>query len=111
MDISIKASNLELTEALKGYVMEKIEALEKYAPVILRARIEVSRTTNHHHKGGSLWRAEANLKASKHLFRASASAADIYAAIDQLKDELKHELRSWKEKQTKRNVGRGRRQV
>ncbi len=102
MDITLKATNLELTEALRAYAEEKISSLEKYYPEVMRARVELERTTRHHHKGGDLWRAEANVQAPKHLFRAEAEAQDIYAAIDALKDELKDELHRWKEKHSAR---------
>ncbi len=108
MDIVFKGTNLELTDALKTYAQEKISGLEKYYPDVLRARVELERTTRHHHKGGDLWRAEANLQAPKHLFRAEAEAQDIYAAVDALKDELKHELRRWKEKNSGTNVRKSR---
>lgn len=98
MDISFKATNLELTEALKNYATEKIVSLEKYYAGIVRARVDLERTTKHHHKGGALWCAVANVQAPGHLFRAEAEAEDIYAAIDRLKDELKNELQAAKKK-------------
>ena len=95
MTVTIKGTNLDLTPALKRYAMDKALALLKFFPSITIARIELERTTKHHRKG-VVWRAEANLKAPQHLFRAEALAGDIYSAIDMLVDELKRELRALK---------------
>lgn len=97
MIINIKGTNLELTPALRRYAEEKVVALTKFFSDLTQARIELERTTKRHHKG-KVWRAEANLLGPRHLFRAEAVGSDIYTAIDSLKDELKRELRAYKEK-------------
>lgn len=99
MTITIKATHIELTDALRNYVEEKIGGLTKYYAEAMLADIEVGKTTNHHNKGEDIFRAEANVTAPNHLFRASAEAADLYAAIDQLKNALKQEFIRYKEKQ------------
>ncbi|OGL87373.1 ribosomal subunit interface protein [Candidatus Uhrbacteria bacterium RIFCSPLOWO2_02_FULL_48_12] len=107
MVVDIKGTNLELTPALKKYATEKIASLVKFYPGLIQARIELERTTKHHHKG-EVWRAESNISGPQHLFRAEAMANDIYAAIDAMKDELKRELQALKEKRA-RFVRRARR--
>lgn len=107
MTVTIKGTNLDLTLPLKKYAEYKILALAKFFPGLTQARIELERTTKHHHKG-EVWRAEANISGPQHLFRAEAMANDIYAAIDAMKDELKHELHALKEKRV-RLVRRARR--
>ena len=97
MTTSIKGTNIVLTVALKKYVNEKIFSLVRFFFGVTQARVELERTTKHHHKG-EVWRAEANLYGPQHLFRAEATATDIYAAIDLMKDELKREFRTLKEK-------------
>lgn len=97
MTVTIKGTNLELTPALKQYAAEKVLSLGKFFPGLTIARLELERTTRHHHKG-EVWRAEGNLHGPHHLFRAEAEAADIYAAVDRMKDELKRELHASKEK-------------
>ncbi|KKU48194.1 ribosomal subunit interface protein [Candidatus Uhrbacteria bacterium RIFCSPLOWO2_12_FULL_46_10] len=99
MVISIKGTNLDLTPALKRYAEQKILSLAKFFPGLTHARVELERTTKHHHKG-DVWRAEANLHGPKHLFRAEAVSTDIYAAVDAVKDELKRELHGLKEKRS-----------
>jgi|SRR3989338_1431230 len=97
MTITIKGTNLDLTPALKQYATEKVLNIEKFLPSIVLAELELERTTRHHQKG-LVWRAEANLHAPQHLFRAEAFGEDIYKAIDALKKELKHAIGSLKEK-------------
>ena len=99
METSIKATDLELTPALKKYAQDKINSLVKFLPGLTHAWVELQRTTKHHHKG-EVWRAEANLHAPQHLIRAEAKATDIYAAIDLMKDGLRRELKSLKDKRT-----------
>lgn len=97
MEITIRGTNLELTPALKRYATKKVASLEKFFPGVTIARVELERTTKHHHKG-NIWRAEVNLDAPQHVFRAEAVGADLYGAIDAVKDELKRELQGLKEK-------------
>lgn len=100
MAINIKGTNLDLTPALKQYVEDKIISLIKFYSGLTQVRVELERTTKHHHKG-EVWRAEANISGPKHLFRAEAVADDIYSAIDEMKDELKRELQALKEKRSR----------
>ncbi len=98
MQIDIKGTNLELTEAIKDYINEKIGSLEKFYDGILIARVDVGLTTKHHQKG-NIFRAEVNLDVpQKHVLRAAAEREDLYMAINQVKDELQRQLKKFKEK-------------
>jgi len=54
--------------------------------------VDIGKTTEHHRKG-DVFRAEINFTAGKKLLRAVAKEADLYAAIDKAKDEMRRELR------------------
>jgi len=98
MQIDIKGTNLELTQAIKDYINEKIGGLEKFFDQILEARVEVGLTSKHHQKG-KIFRAEANLEVpQKHIIRAEAEREDLYMAINEVKDELQIQLKKYKEK-------------
>ena len=98
MQIDIKGTNLELTEAIKDYVNEKIGGLEKFFDQILEARVDVGLTTKHHQKG-NIFRAEVNLEVpQKHIIRAEAEREDLYMAINEVKDELQRQIKKYKEK-------------
>ncbi|MFA5188960.1 MAG: ribosome-associated translation inhibitor RaiA [Patescibacteria group bacterium] len=98
MQIDIKGTNMELTQAIKAYIDEKIGGLEKFFDQILEARVEVGLTTKHHQKG-NIFRAEVNLEVPrKHILRAEAEKEDLYMAINQVKDELQAQIKKYKEK-------------
>ena len=90
MKIVIKGTNLELTEALKSYVNEKIGHLEHFSDEILEARVELE-TSTHHQKG--FFRCEVNLDLPHmQVLRAESTEADLYAAIDLVVPKLRTEM-------------------
>jgi putative sigma-54 modulation protein len=99
MKLNIKATNLELTPALRNYIQEKMDMLEKFLgdrPVI-QADFEIELTTKHHLKG-EIFRAEANLSMPRELLRVEKAEKDMYKAIDKVKDHLKEMIVKHKEK-------------
>jgi len=84
---------MELTEAISDYLAKKLGTLEKFLDpkVEAMARVEMGRTTNHHHKG-DVYHAEINLEVGKEIYRAEAQTSDLYAAIDMMKDEVAQEV-------------------
>jgi len=102
MNINIKATNTELTGAISDYVHQKMGDVEKFIksndPESVSIYFEVEKTTDHHQTGPIL-RAEANLKIDGKYFRAESSQEDIYAAIDEVKDEIISAVKSHQDKQ------------
>lgn len=101
MQIKIKTTNIELTDAIEAYVEEKVRSVEKFAvphvdenPI---AEVEIGKTTNHHNSG-DVFRAEVNLRVRGKQFRATSEKNDLYAAIDDMRNELVRELNSHKDK-------------
>lgn len=93
MKINIKATGIELTPAISGYVDKKISALEKYfsqSPDAV-AKVEVGRHTQHH-KSGAVFKAEVHIIGSGFDLYAVSESTDLYAAIDMVKDEIAREL-------------------
>ncbi len=102
MQIKIKTTNIELTDALSSYVEEKLQSIEKFMvpheeeePV---AYVEIGKTTNHHNRG-DVFRAEVTTTVRGKQFRSSCEKSDLYAAIDDMKDELIRELNSYKNRE------------
>ncbi|MFA6050654.1 MAG: ribosome-associated translation inhibitor RaiA [Candidatus Paceibacterota bacterium] len=89
----VKATSMELTPAISDYLDKKLSVLEKFVDEKSEAiaRIEVGRTTGHHHKG-DVFRAEITLDVEGKQFRAEAEAGDLYAAIDMMKDDVVQEV-------------------
>ena len=84
---------MELTGAISDYLAKKMGALEKFVDSSVEsiARIEIGRTSNHHHKG-DVFRAEINLEFGANKFRAEAESDDMYRAIDMMKEEIVGEV-------------------
>lgn len=101
MKIKITTTNIELTSAIESYVEEKVNSVEKFAlahknedPVV---EVEIGKTNNHHHSG-DVFRAEANVVVRGKHFRATSETTDLYAAIDDMRNELVRVLSSDKDK-------------
>ncbi|OGI65123.1 ribosomal subunit interface protein [Candidatus Nomurabacteria bacterium RIFCSPLOWO2_01_FULL_39_18] len=97
MQINLQGKNMELTEAIKGYVLNKETTLGRLLEKAEEAggevavSFEVSKATNHH-KSGSVFHADCliNLKGEK--FYGSADEEDLYQAIDKVKENLFREI-------------------
>jgi len=110
MKITIKATNIELTQSIRVEVERKIGELEKYiqgsekqnssgiGKPLYEAWVEVGRTTRHHKKG-DIFRAEIQMRLPGKSLRVESENIDLYQAIDEVRDELKAELNKYKEKQ------------
>lgn len=86
--------NIELTEALEGYVQQKLSRLERYNSDIVDARVTLSVR-----EGGDAMRRnriEVQLNVPGGIIRAEENHADMYAAIDRASDVLERQLRKYK---------------
>ena len=103
MNINIKGTGIEMTPAIRGYVDEKIgglaKLLENVDPSSIQVDVEVGRPSQHH-RSGSVYRAEVNISVPGSLLRAEKSAESVYAAIDEVKDEIGREIKRYKDRQT-----------
>ncbi len=102
MNLDIKATNLELTPAIKEYIETKIAGLSKFVEKwekigAIEARFELAKISNHHNKG-EVYHAEANLTLDGQFVRAEASGEDAHAVIDKVKDIMKAEITKLKSK-------------
>lgn len=97
--IEIKGTNMELTEAIRDYAEKRLAALapmcEKYSPCDVA--VDVGKTSNHHNKG-EVFYAEFNLTIPGALLRATVTRDDLYAAIDECRDDLRRQLVDRKER-------------
>lgn len=99
MKINIRANNLKITPAIKNYIEDKMSMVEKFLGKVevINCDFEVELTTKHHHKG-DIFRAEVNLEIAKDLLRVEKLEADLYKAIDKVKDHLIDVIKKYKEK-------------
>jgi putative sigma-54 modulation protein len=105
--VSIKATNMNLTDAIRNYVADKCSALDKLAQDFEPAAeiaIEVGKSTRHHNKGPYM-RCEMNLTIPGTILRAEEEREDLYEAIDVAQSELKRQLVEHKDRLIDKNRG------
>ncbi|MFH1426802.1 MAG: ribosome-associated translation inhibitor RaiA [Candidatus Kerfeldbacteria bacterium] len=96
MPTNISGKNMDLTDAIKSYVMEKTASLTKYYNNIIEIDVEVSRNT--HHKKGDVFNTRMNVSVPNQLLRCEQTQEDLYASIDVCRDEMERQVRRYKEK-------------
>ena len=100
MNIKITSKNFELTPAIEDYVTKKISSLEKFLNIkdVTLCEVEIGRTTRHH-KSGEIFRAEVNIvEPGRSQVYSFAEEADLYTAIDVVRDEAERAIVSRKSK-------------
>lgn len=104
MQIKIKASKIELTEAIENYINEKVNMLEKYLNHIdiINCDFEVKKSIGGQNKG-NIFSAELNLEVPGEILRIEKTEADLYKAIDKVKDHMAESIKKYKEKRANRN--------
>ncbi|MFA5083969.1 MAG: ribosome-associated translation inhibitor RaiA [Candidatus Paceibacterota bacterium] len=115
MKITIKATNMDLTPALSQYIEEKVGSLAKFIKNYeidseIQARVEVGRSTRHHHSG-NVFRAEVNLDLPKKILRSVAEKEDIRVAINRARDELQQEIKKRNQKSNIKNDKKAYREI
>ena len=100
MKINFQGTNLELTAETLDYCREKLSGLRKFLAEeeSVFMEVELGKTTRHHRQG-EVFRAEVNLHSAVGRFRSEAVAEDLYAAIDEVKDELLTEIKRYRKRQ------------
>lgn len=98
MNINIKATNMDLTGAIEEYVYKRVESLGKIIgldnPSAL-IRVEVGKISEHH-KSGEVYFAEFDIRVDGVNYFATSKAEDLYAAIDDTRDDMMRQGRKKK---------------
>jgi putative sigma-54 modulation protein len=96
MQLIIKAKNLEITESLRNYVEDKIGRLDRYLPDLDEARVElaVQNVKSNQHRQV----VQVTIRSNGTILRAEERHADMFAAIDAVKDKLQRQILRYKEK-------------
>jgi ribosomal subunit interface protein len=100
MNINFKATSILLTEAIRDYAEKRIEAAGRLfgeEKDTVTVDVELSQTTKHH-KAGNIFRTEITLRYGSRRFRAVSVKDDLYASIDDAKEELEREIVTKKER-------------
>lgn len=92
MQLNISGHHVEVTPALKQYVTEKLDRLQRHFNHITQINITLSVENKINQK------AEANVNLSGGKIFADHSSEDMYASIDKLVDKLDRQVKKHKEK-------------
>ena len=95
MQIEISGQNVEITEALRAYVNEKMQRIERHFENLTSAHFVLKLEKLLHSAEGTI-----HVGGRTNPIHAEAEAEDMYAAIDELSDKLDRQVRRHKSKVT-----------
>jgi len=100
MQINITGHHVDITPALRAYVEEKLERLERHFDNITNAHVilEIEKDRQ---------KAEATINVSRGRVYADSEDENMYAAIDSLADKLDRQIKKHKEKLKDHHRGEG----
>ncbi len=97
MNIIVKGTHMEVTESIRDYLEKKLRSLEKFLDSNAKIEAELGKTSNHH-RHGDIFLAELNINNEGKTTFIRTEQADLYAAIDKVRDEAADILASKKDK-------------
>ncbi|HOK20797.1 MAG TPA: ribosome-associated translation inhibitor RaiA [Candidatus Paceibacterota bacterium] len=107
MNINYKIKDVVLTEEMQKEIENSIGTLiERYLLKLdeetnIQIDLELSRET-HHHLKGNVFYVEVNMHLPGRVLRATANADDIKTGIDRVEEELKRQIKKYREKRESR---------
>ena len=96
MQLMIKGKNMEVSEPLKKYVQKKIGKLDRYLPTIDEVRVELSVEKAKSNQDRQV--VQVTMRSNSTILRAEERSADMFAAIDAVRDKLQRQITRYKEK-------------
>ncbi len=93
MNFTIRGERLEVTDAIKEYVTNKLSKFEKYFDNPEKVNVKVLFSVR-----GREQKVEVTINAQNYDLRAEVSHNDMYAAIDLVVDKLETQMRKFKSK-------------
>jgi len=108
MQLTIKATNFQLTPSIESLVEEKLGMLAKYiqpldATGVALCVVEVGKTTRHHLKG-PFFRAEADIRLPGKVLRGEAEEKTLLRAVVEVKKELQKQIETYRGSQTAKRL-------
>jgi putative sigma-54 modulation protein len=96
LDIAIRSRNVEVTDALRNTVEEKVTRLTRFLDGMERADVVFTEERNPRISEKEV--CEVTMHGHGHIVRAKAAATDVFAAVDRVVDKLEHRMEKLKGK-------------
>jgi|SRR5690625_260707 len=93
MNFNIRGNNVEVTDAIRDYVIKKVSRLERYFDSTPTSDVNVRLSVYNNDQ-----RIEVTIPMQDLLLRAEETHVDLYAAIDLVVDKLERQIRKHKTK-------------
>ncbi|MBC9784448.1 ribosome-associated translation inhibitor RaiA [Heliobacterium chlorum] len=100
MNIQVRGKNIEVTNALREYVVKRLSKLEKYFNTLGGARATLS-------VEGDMSKVEVTVPAGDLILRAEESHPDMYASIDLVFEKLEKQIDAHKTRLSRKLKGHG----
>lgn len=97
MNINISGKNIDLTDAIKSYIEEKIHKLDQYLEEVEPVAVDVRLETNRG-RGEPWQKIEVTLSIPNLIIRSEEIGQDIYEVTDIIQEKLERKIRENKEK-------------
>jgi putative sigma-54 modulation protein len=97
MNIIVKGSHIEISEAIHDYIDKKVKSLEKFLSPDAVIEADMGKTTEHH-RHGDIFRAELRIRNNGEETYVFVEKEDLYTAIDAVRLEAAEVLSSKKDK-------------
>ena len=98
MKLLIQGNNIEVTEAIHGYVKEKLAKAVRHFNS-MTTKVDVHLSVASHNRANDSHQAEVTVYANGTVIRAQETSENLYASIDLVSDKIARQLRKYKEKQ------------
>jgi putative sigma-54 modulation protein len=105
MKLVIQGKNIEITEAIRNYVHQKIEKAANHFQY-LTTEIDIHLSVARNPRINPKQTAEVTIYANGSVIRAEESSENLYASIDLVADKIARQLRKFKEKRSEKNYPR-----
>ena len=89
--LTINGRNVQVTEGMRNYLMEKLAKLEKYGTRIIDITVTMDILRFEHH-------VDITVKLNQIKIRSTASTESMYASIDKAVDKIQSQLKKYKQR-------------
>jgi len=97
MNVQVRGRNIEVTDALKDYVVKRVGKLDKYIDNLGDAQVTLTVEKESH-------RVEVTIPLNGMLLRGEESTTDMYTSIDLVVEKLEKQISKFKGKLQKRGI-------